>query len=86
MNNKQGAIKFLQDLPADEDAVVLIFTKADAATMIDEDSAASITDENWNEIVRLSNKVWPSDDMWESFGYIVTSAVNEINEEDEWTP
>lgn len=69
MTNKEYAIKFLQELPADEDAVIIIFTKADAEAAI-EHEGLKVTPEAWNDIIRDCGKVFPSSEMWDTFNDI----------------
>jgi len=75
MNLSQAArmmdrIKFLVNL--DDDACVLIFTRSDAEAMLPEDRKIdSLTDEEWDAIVRDFDKHFLDDPEWESFSHIV---------------
>lgn len=64
-------IKFLVNL--DDDACVLIFTRADADTkcMVSEERGYGITDEEWDAIVRDFDKNFLGYDEWESFAMFV---------------
>jgi malic enzyme len=75
MTNKEHAIKFLQSLPADEDAVVIMFTKSDVDLQLEVENKI-LTNEQWDQIVRRMDKIWPSAEMWDEF----SSAANEIAE------
>jgi hypothetical protein len=72
MSNKEYAIRLLQDLPADQDAVIVIFTKEDAEDCLDE-GEFKITDENWASIVRDCDKFLPHPEIWDSFVHAVNS-------------
>ena len=78
MSNKEYAIKQLQELPADEDAVIIIFTKADAEAAI-EHEGLKVTPEAWNDIIRDCGKVFPSSEMWDEFSSITLRNAEESN-------
>lgn len=81
MTNKEYAIKQLQELPADEDVVVIIFTKADADAAVEHELPTPLSASAWGEIVRQCDKAFPSSEMWDTFSSIViqNSDHEEIN-------
>lgn len=78
--NKDQAIEFLQSLPAGEDAVVVIMTRADANTMLSEGQVLS--DAGWQAVLRRMRRYWPSDEMWSDFSSIVCDVSDPINTEE----
>jgi hypothetical protein len=66
MTNKEHAIKLLQSLPEDQDAVVIIYTKEDASYALNE----KVSDDDWGEILKNCNKTLPDADMWDTFSHI----------------
>ena len=61
-------VRFLLNL--EDDACVVIFTRADAETQLPEDRDY-LTDEEWRAIVRDFDKHYLDDTHWEQFGSIV---------------
>ena len=74
MMNKEHAIEFLQSLPPDQDAVVIMFTK--------KDTDAKLTDDQWQSVVGACDRVFPTSELWDAFNEIANEIANEISEED----
>ena len=75
MHNKT-VIEILSEL--DEDACVVIFTRADAETQLPEDRDY-ITDEEWQAMVHDFDKHFLDDGEWEKFGDIVNRNLDKNN-------
>lgn len=78
--NKDQAIEFLQNLPAGEDAVVVIMTRNDANTMLADGQVLS--DDGWQTVLKRMSRYWPSDEMWSDFSSIVCDVSDPINTEE----
>lgn len=75
--NKDQAIKFLQNLPADEDAVVVVMTRDDANTTLADGQVLS--DDGWQTVLERMMRYWPSDAMWSDLSSIVCDVSDPIN-------
>ena len=70
MTNKESAIKQLQELPDDQDAFVIIFTKEDANAAA-EGEDCFVTDESWANTIRACERAFSNSEMWDDFKHLV---------------
>ena len=70
MTNKEYAIKQLQELPDDQDAFVIIFTKGDADAFAEGEDCV-VTEASWANTIRALEKAFPNSEMWDDFGHLV---------------
>jgi hypothetical protein len=70
MTNKEYAIKQLQELPDDQDAFVIIFTKDDADAAVEGEDCV-VTEASWANTLRACEKAFPNSEMWDGFTQLV---------------
>jgi len=70
MTNKEYAIKQLQELPDDQDAFVIIFTKDDADAAAEGESCV-VTEASWANTIRACERAFPDSAMWDDFNHLV---------------